>query len=1052
MNPLLLAVGVLTGTLLDPGGHPVRAARVEALHLESGAREVVSADDLGAFVFRRLAPGRYVLRIEWAGFRPLVTDPVEVGPDKTIPLSLTLELDRREEHVSVRYEAPPLQTDSAVVAQVITGSTAAALPLAGRSLAQLALLLPGVVTTAPASLAQPKLDSEGRPYVNGHREQGNSFVLDGVDCNEPLRNTQPYHPALEAVEEVRFETNNYSAAYGHVAGAVIQATLKSGANELRGSLFATSRPRALSANRWELNRIGAERPRQRQKNFGATLGGPLWPDRIFFFADYEGYTKDETKTEGVHVAPLKWRRGDFSDLLARSSRKLRDPTIPSLGHPPGSPFYVDPHFPGNVIPADRIDPVAAALLADPRLYPLPNDGVEAYTHEVVRPVDHRQGDLKLTAQPTMRDNVALRLSVQEHTASARSLQWPAFPAAQQHRSAFRSSAFNWNRTFGVGGVSQLQLGYNRLFDLVEGAPDSGVGDANVALGLEPEQARPGLSRFNMSGLTSVGDPVSSTANTERLYYASEHVSVLRGRHQVKVGGEWLYARIHSRRTGTGGLLGYYSFDGSHTDFAFADFLLGYVDNKRKYSDWVEWEQIQNRIGFFVEDVFRPSGRLTATVGLRWSYYSPWVEVDDKQINFDLATGDERRAGVDGNSRGLYEPYHRGFEPRLGLAWTPGKGWVLRAGYGIVQSMEGIPAHRRLTQNPPFFAELERTYDALERGRYGFDDALVKEATVAGNVNAYDPRLKPQWTQQWNVFIERALGGSLTLNVGYVGHNARRLLVPRDFNQPLPGPGPYSTATWHTLQQRRPYYPRWPEMTTMAVTTSSGRSRYDSLQAVVRQRPARGLELTASYTWGQAKTHNIQHSSAGVTERPRASAFFHARVLDAEYGPAWFDVTHNVALSGTYQLPGFLRGTTVTTIALWHSGFPITVVDSRRRSRQNTSGDERPDRVGWGGVHHPTPDRWLDISAWQAAPEGEFGSSGIGILRGPAYASWNLGVHRAVPLPGRARLILRLQACNVLNRANLGLPARDFASPQTFGKITKMIDAPRQLELGAKLEF
>jgi hypothetical protein len=1033
------APSALSGTVIDVNGHPLRGARVAAVHQESGTRHETEANDLGLFTLSDLAAGRYVLQVGGTGFRPLVTPPVTVELGKATQLALTLELDSVEEHVAVSYRAPLLQTDSAVVGQVITGSTASALPLSGRNLAQLALLLPGVVTTAPGSLAQPKIDVDGRPYVNGHREQGNSFMLDGVEANEPLRNTQSYDPSPEAVEEVRFETNNYSAEYGNLAGAMIHATLKAGTNRLRGSLFEFYRPAALAANDWASNRVGAPRPATRQHSFGATLSGPLWKDRVFFFADYEALVKDDPRTFATPVAPAEWRRGDFSKLTYSTGAPLRvlDP----------SNQYAQ--FPGNVIPESRFSPVARTLLARPELYPLPNvAGKNDFLDHWVDRTRQHQGDVKITAQPTARDTGALRFTVRSSREHRRS-ESMRLVDAEDESVPFRSAGLNWNRTFGVGGLNQLEVGYSRLFEQFELQSAPGLGDMNVTLGLEPSQERPGLSLLYF-GLTPIGSTLSSEATARRAYFVSDQVSVLLGRHQVKAGGEWLRSRIESRRSGYGGVLGSYDFTGSFTNFAFADFLLGHVAMKMK-AYFTDWEQQQDRVGLFVEDAFRPHSRLTATVGLRWSYFSPWVEAQDRQISFDLVTGEARRAGQDGHSRALYEPYYRGFEPRLGLAWTPFGRFVVRGGYGVVQSMEGIPTGNRLTQNPPFLVDLARTYGRTAPGGYGFDDVGVRYRDYSGRLNAYDPKLKPQWTQQWNLFAEQAFGDSLTLNVGYVGHRARRLLMPVDYNQPLPGSGP--PETWPPAQRRRPFYSLWPNVTTLSVTTSRGRSRYDGLQAVIRQRPSRRLELMASYTWSKAATHNVHYVGSISSSRPRAGTYvMSSREPDRDFGPSFFDVRHNFVVSGTYELPRWLSGATVSGLVMMHTGFPITVVDVRDRSLQRNASSERPDRLASGAVDNPSAERWIDPSAFAQPALGHFGNSGVGILRGPGYASWNLSLMRAVQVAGPVRVVLKAQAFNLLNHPNLGLPARDLANPTTFGRIAGTIDLPRRIEVGMKVEF
>ena len=221
------------------------------------------------------------------------------------------------------------------------------MPLNGRNFSQLSLLLPGVMTTAPDTFTEPKNFGQGRPYVNGQREQENNYTLDGVDMNEAIDNLLPYQPSPDALAEVRVETNNYSAEFGNVAGAVIGSTIKSGTNELRGSGFEDWRDSSMAANSWDNNRGGAEKLDLSQHIFGFTLGGPFMRNKLFFFGDYQSFIRDRPGEQVVSVAPEAWRRGDFSAVGVT----IRDPAT-------GLPFS------SNIIPSDRFSPIARAVLAD----------------------------------------------------------------------------------------------------------------------------------------------------------------------------------------------------------------------------------------------------------------------------------------------------------------------------------------------------------------------------------------------------------------------------------------------------------------------------------------------------------------------------------------------------------------------------------------------------------------------------------------------------------------------------------------------------------------
>src|SRR5207247_2154663 len=282
-----------------------------------------------------------------------------------------------------------------------------------------------------------------------------------------------------------------------------------------------------------------------------------------------------------------------------------------------------------------------------------------------------------------------------------------------------------------------------------------------------------------------------------------------------------------------------------------------------------------------------------------------VEKDDRQSNIDLKTGKLLLAGKDGNSRALFDPFYGGFEPRVGFAWTPSEKWVLRGAFGIVQYMEGTGKNLRLTQNPPFNFEGRRVFDATT----GAGSASVGFADIIPNVNGgagtlyriFDQDLRPQLTKQWNVFVERKLTSALSGQIGYVGSRASHMVVPFDFNQPEPDPGP--VETWRPLDQRRPLYPLNPNIGTTSGTNSIGIGAYDALQTSLRQRPTEGLEFLASYTYSKALSDNVGYYGVGWGQTAGQGYYY----LDSsnplkDYGPSPYDMRHNFSLATIYELP------------------------------------------------------------------------------------------------------------------------------------------------------
>ena len=355
-----------------------------------------------------------------------------------------------------------------------------------------------------------------------------------------------------------------------------------------------------------------------------------------------------------------------------------------------------------------------------------------------------------------------------------------------------------------------------------------------------------------------GSIATDSDTLAKTYQINEKLTWLRGRHSLKFGGQFL--RYDQRRfyAGNNGLLGFSTYSGLFTGVAFSDFLLDQVASKGRGGGDPEdpWTHLQNRISLFAQDDLKLTSDVTLNLGMRWAYTSPLVEKDNRQSNFDLVTGEQIFAQDGGlEERALYKPYYKGFEPRLGAAWRANDRVVVRGAYGISQFMEGTGANLRLPLNPPFFFESAVNYDRTSgSGRTGTGFAeLVPGTTPSGNVRAYDPDLRPQFTQQWNGFVEYQLSRSMSAQVGYVGHHATHLVTPVEGNQALPGVG--DPATWAPRNNRRPLFSAQPLITTIATTAARGGSRYNSMQASVRQRLDDGVEFLASYTLGKVTTNN-----------------------------------------------------------------------------------------------------------------------------------------------------------------------------------------------------
>src|SRR5262245_53026593 len=345
----------MTGTVVNPGDGTVPHVKVTAINDGTKLEYRAETSDAGGYRIPFLPIDTYVVSVEATGFKKMLSNPIQLKVNQVARVDLTLELDSVTDQVNVTADTPVLQTETPTVGQVISGNTTVGLPLNGRNFQQLALLVPGAITPNPSGFTSVGPGAQGRPYVNGNREQGNAFLLDGISVDETIDNRIGYKPNIDALAEFKIETSNSSAEFGNVTGATVNATLKSGTNQLRGNAFEFFRNDSLDANSWSNNRSSAPKQKLEQNIFGGTLGGPVVQNKIFFFADYQGTRQTTGGGTTRTVAPLEWRRGDLSSI----STPIIDPRT-------------GVQFPGNQIPTDRIvNPVARQLFSDLSLYPLP---------------------------------------------------------------------------------------------------------------------------------------------------------------------------------------------------------------------------------------------------------------------------------------------------------------------------------------------------------------------------------------------------------------------------------------------------------------------------------------------------------------------------------------------------------------------------------------------------------------------------------------------------------------------------------------------------------
>ena len=1052
-------LATVTGIVSDESGAAVPGVTVTATNQATNIAYTGVTNAAGNYIVTSVPIGVYIISVELQGFKSTQST-VTLSAAQTARVDFKLAVGAVEERVEVVATGALLQTENAVVGTKLEREQIEQLPVQGRNLSALTLYTAG--TTQPSMATFNGLRAAGRPFVNGQQQQSNNFTIDGVDTNEAINNGIAYQPSPDAVEQVSVETLNYSAELGNVAGAVVSMVIKSGTNQLHGNGFYYWRDNKLAATPWATNRAGGKKSEFSRNIAGGTLGGPVFRNKLFFFGDYQGGRDKTPPTDSfTTVVPEEWRRGDLSSLLPRFI--IRDPLT-------GQPF------PNNQIPVNRFSTFVRNLFADTSLYPLPNvsrplsDFRQNYRGITASKEKTDQFDIKIDANVSTRDKVYVRYSRQAADAGASETVIPlAFTSSSNNPSW--SMGANWNRIIGSAVVNDLLVGYSDTQSLSDPLDPLHLGKLNTRLGIGGSQSLRGLPRIEMgNNITAIGNAETGTNNYNQVYQVNERLTWLRGRHTLKLGGSWNYYRSKSEYPGNNGRNGFISYETfNFTGAQFADFLLDQVSQKGRGSQSEAWTHLQHRIAAYAADDFKLTDNMTLNIGLRWAFTSPLVEKDDRQANIDLTNATLLLAGKNGNSRALYDPFYGGWEPRIGFAYRQGERWVYRGGYAISQYMEGTGANQRLPLNPPYFFESQVRYDTTTGPgsiATGFE-GLQPLDRISGQLRAWDSKIRPQFTQQFNAFVEYLLGSKSSVNIGYVGSRSTNVINTIDANQPLPGTG--NPLTWLPSQQRRPLYPFNPDITFLITTISRGfHSEYDALQTTFKQRLWQGLDFSANYTLSKANSNSRGFfGSGGVAAGTSTSTPVNSRDLEDNYGPAYFDARHIASVAGNYDLPfgrerqwgsswnraldAVAGGWSLSFAVTAHTGYPITVIDSANPSLQASRSTERPNRIGSGKVDHPTLDRWIDRSAFVTAPLGTFGDSGIGILRAPGYWNTDLSVSKRFATFGRQYLLFRGEMFNAFNHPNFGPPVANIQS-QAFGTITTTVNDARIVQLVAKYYF
>jgi hypothetical protein len=1066
--------GTLTGTVKDATGAAIPGVSLKIVNEESGSKFALISNESGIYRQGTLLPGSYRLEAEAQGFDQLVQRNITIQVSQVTNLDITLTIGQQNQIVTVS-EAPPLvDSQSSTVGQQVNRQMVAGLALPNRAASSLVALAPGVVMIDNGSGT-----AENYPVftVAGGRARNQNFTLDGGNVSNAVGLTRPQQLTslpMDAMQEFRVISNNYSAEFGHSTGGIVSMSTRSGTNQVHGSVFEYLRNDALDAR----NFFAARRTPIKLNQYGGTIGGPIRKDKTHFFASWEG-TKQVTSTTTLYTVPtLAQRSGDFSGLKDSSGKliPIYDPAT-TVGKNRQA-------FSGNIIPDSRFDPIAQAALA---YWPLPNrtgtaTGANNFGASNNAKLDRNIVVAKLDHQFRPTDQVSARYYINNSGANALgSYGIPVSdPDADITDVRVQSILGAYTHVFRPSLVNEFRATYlqRKFIDTRPGAGENyaqKIGLTGVSDAAFPTFTLPGYSLLGGNGAVSrIQTPIQDTQLQDSL-------SWYRGRHALKFGAEVrVGANNEIRDRSSSGSFGITPLitgkpGVANTGNSLASFLLGEVNSASiQVSD-----KIQSRaqyMAYFAQDDWRLTDRLTLNLGIRYEAELPRYEANDKQSSFDpLAInpvsgtpGIVTFSGQNGVPRRAFNTDWNNFGPRVGLAYRVNglRNTVFRAGAGFfygptVSNTIGDVASTGYSTQASLVVSQADLQSALKL-RNGLPASITQRPALTSAFGAVPLGTKPIFaasyfwpdqvaptSYQYNANIQTEPVKDVLLEIGYIA-NVSHHLTGNDLsiNQVAPqlmGAG--------DAQSRRPF-PQFSNVTLL--NPSIGNSTYHGGYIKAERRFAHGLSFLAHYTYSK-----FIDDVAAANEYGDPQSYMDAYNRRLDKGLSGSDVPHRVVVSGLYQTPD-LKQNKLMKYAFGHwqvgmfgtfqSGAPFTIVSAANTTNAFPAGPVRPVllRDATLSGSNQTLARWFDTSAFAAPAQFTFGNSPRSVLRGGNLQTIDLTLSKEFAVTERWKVDLRGEFFNLLNRANFLLPGHTFGAAD-FGSMTSANPA-RAVQVSMRLSF
>ena len=1114
--------GSITGRVTDPSGAVIPNVDIKATEVNKGISFDGRTNGIGEYVVLNVTPGTYKVTASASGFATGEVFNAVIAIDQKLPLNFTLKMGAGNTTVVVTEAPTMLQTESSETGAVIQSQDITDLPLLSRNFYSLPYLIPGVAN-GNGSINSFSIT------VNGQREYGNSITIDGVESTTNRTQDITVVPSVDSVQEFKVATSAYNAEFGSSAGAVVSIDTKAGTNQFHGVAYEFFRPNFTAARPYGFGGATVPPSILKQHNYGGTLGGPVKRDKAFFFASYERTEQTNAYTYLDATPPLN--QISFLPDGSVDLSQMVDPFAGLFGAPAGLKVkHFDPNvlyacyggcsqeFAGDIIPANRVSKAGLNTLLN--FFPKPNlagtDNGWFNNFFVDSPTNSSQNqvDARYDQNISDKDRVYLTYHYFDSNQLVTDPYWGhtvvpgAGDADQANKEDVEGQTISatYTHVFSPTTLNEFRFGYStyteNLYSLLNGTDYSTkYGLGNIAIpGYPATVAYPYI--FMGTGYLAGGSTYKPYHVHDQNYSINDNLTWSSvQRHQFKFGEEFRLLNSHPVFSlfPTGfEYYGSYGFsqtgDQTYNYFVngaafynggsdIGDLLLGLPFDVDIGLQLTQPHTKSWYLGLYAQDTFKVSPQLTLNYGLRWEFEAPYVEANNYESNYDIASGDILIAGRGGNSRSLMVSRKNDFAPRIGFSYLLNPKTVIRGGYGLFYSPENDGREDFLTQNTPFAEQAVYTnywYDGPPY-EYVLDTGVARNTTINippsgridpktlpnGNLEttySVDPHLKTGVSQLFNVAVQRSITNNLSLEVAYVGSVAHNL----SYQIGNINANPYDSSN-QSNNRVTPYLGK------IQYLSDYGSVSYNSMQVKFTKRESRNLSFLLSYTYSHDLDNgpapfNLGHYNNNEPQDPYN--------LHAEWAASDNDLRHNFVFSGLWRLPfgqgqkfgsswgpvtnAILGGWQLNSIYNMRTGIPVNVV--RGNNPSSVLPGLRPDLIADPVIPRDqrTLLRYFNTDAFTSAPFdcstptsvtcNAPGDAGRNLLRGPGYINLDASLFKIFSFTERFRLELRLELFNTLNTPHFANPNGDEGTMSNFGEITQTFGNQRIAQIAGKFYF